>query len=85
MGKRAFKKLFAYGSELGRGLGGALGVNGGWLPLPTRPQRYCDPASLVSVYLTVHYFFFRVNNIDFEGTQEYQVDGEKLIKYKRRS
>ena len=21
--------------------------NGGWTPLPTRPQRYCDPASLV--------------------------------------
>ena len=31
------------------GLGRALGVNGGWLPLPTRPQRYCDPASLVFV------------------------------------
>ena len=49
MGKRAFKKLFAYGSELGRGLGGAFGVNGGWLPLPTRLQRYCDPASLVDL------------------------------------
>ena len=36
-----------YVSELERGLGGALGVDGGWLPLPTRPQRYCDPASLV--------------------------------------
>ena len=23
------------------------GVDGGWTPLPTRPQRYCDPASLV--------------------------------------
>ena len=22
-------------------------VDGGWMPLPTRPQRYCDPASLV--------------------------------------
>ena len=30
-------------------LGGALGVDGGWLPLPTRPQRYCDPASLVAL------------------------------------
>ena len=29
------------------GLGGAVGVDGGWLPLPTRPQQYCDPASLV--------------------------------------
>ena len=24
-----------------------MGVDGGWLPLPTRPQRNCDPASLV--------------------------------------
>ena len=23
------------------------GEAGGWMPLPTRPQRYCDPASLV--------------------------------------
>ena len=27
-------------------LEGGLGVDEGWLPLPTRPQRYCDPASL---------------------------------------
>ena len=31
---------------------------GGWMPLPTRPQRYCDPASLVTIitwckYLTL--------------------------------
>ena len=38
-----------YVSVLEGGLGGALGVDGGWLPLPTRPQRYCDPASLVIV------------------------------------
>ena len=31
--------------------GGGWGVDGGWMPLPTRPQRYCDPASLVSFYL----------------------------------
>ena len=30
-------------------LGVGLGVDGGWMPLPTRPQRYCDPASLVDV------------------------------------
>ena len=24
------------------------GVNEGWMPLPTRPQQYCDPVSLVS-------------------------------------
>ena len=27
---------------------GGWGEAGGWLPLPTRPQRYCDPASLVT-------------------------------------
>ena len=26
---------------------GAWGVDGGWMPLPTRPQQCCDPASLV--------------------------------------
>ena len=26
---------------------GVWGVDGGGMPLPTRPQRYCDPASLV--------------------------------------
>ena len=30
--------------------GGAWGVDGGWTPLPTRPQRYCDPTSLVCLY-----------------------------------
>ena len=35
----------------GRGLGGAMGVDGGWPPLPTRPQQYCDPASLVQLIL----------------------------------
>ena len=33
------------------GFGGGLevgwGVDGGWMSLPTSPQRYCDPASLV--------------------------------------
>ena len=28
--------------------GGSWGADGGWMPLPTRPQRYCDPASLVT-------------------------------------
>ena len=31
-----------------RVLGEVVGVDGGWLPLPTRPQQYCDPTSLVS-------------------------------------
>ena len=29
------------------GWGEGWGEGGGWMPLPTRPQRYCDPASLV--------------------------------------
>ena len=29
---------------------GGLGVYG-WMPLPTLPQRYCDPASLVVIPL----------------------------------
>ena len=28
---------------------GAWAVDRGWMPLPTRPQRYCDPASLVTL------------------------------------
>ena len=28
------------------GRSGPWGVDGGWMPLPTHPQRYCDPASL---------------------------------------
>ena len=31
-------------------VGGALRMDGGWLPLPTRPQRYCDPRHLFSFY-----------------------------------
>ena len=34
--------------EAGTGVGEwGWGEAGGWMPLPTRPQRYCDPASLV--------------------------------------
>ena len=43
-------------------------MDGGWMPLPTRPQRYCDPASLVLVLVVLvlfllrfapsHFFFF---------------------------
>ena len=41
-----------------------LGVDESWLPLPTRPQRYCDPTSLgLQVAIppikteAVHHFF----------------------------
>ena len=33
---------------------GVRGVAGGWMPLPTRPQRYYDPVSLV--HFNVQYF-----------------------------
>ena len=29
------------------------GLDKGWMPLPTCPQRYCDPASLVLITLTM--------------------------------
>ena len=32
---------------VGLGCGWSWGAVGGWMPLPTRPQRYFDPASLV--------------------------------------
>ena len=31
---------------------GAWGVDEGWMPLPTRPQQYCDPASLLFIYIS---------------------------------
>ena len=40
-------------SVLEGGWGCGWGEAGGWMPLPTRPQRYCDPASLV--FFLVHY------------------------------
>ena len=45
-------KLFVYVSVWERVLSGVLGVDWGWMPLPTRLQRYRDPASLV-LYLFV--------------------------------
>ena len=48
-------------------------MDGGWMPLPTRLQRYCDPASLVfivsiivsislisyfSIFISISYIFF---------------------------
>ena len=32
---------------------GQWGVDGSWMPLPTHPQRYCDPVSLVSTKVIV--------------------------------
>ena len=46
--------------------GRVWGVDGGWMRLPTRPQRYCDPASLVlhrfDLFLAcpLNFFFFNV-------------------------
>ena len=39
---------------MGIGVGGeAWGVDGSWMPLPTRPQQYCDPESLVNLSVMV--------------------------------
>ena len=46
--------------ELEGGSGGVLGVVGGWLPLLTRPQRYCDPLSLVLLSTHSRNDFMRV-------------------------
>ena len=56
---------------LKRGLGGALGVDERWLPLPTRPQLYCDPASLVfndDVLIQVIHFICNPTKVKFEQT-----------------
>ena len=37
---------------------GDWGLDRGWTPLPTRLQRYCDPASLVSFFLSFVRDFF---------------------------
>ena len=37
-------------SVLEGGLGCGWGEAEDWMPLPTRPERYCDPASLVYVH-----------------------------------
>ena len=37
-----------------------MGVDGGWMPLPTHPQRYCDPVSLV--YCCLFHSFFSFSN-----------------------
>ena len=36
----------------------SLGADGGWMPLPTPPQRYCDPASLVLLCFFLPFLFF---------------------------
>ena len=56
--------------------GGGLGVDGGWMPLPTRPQRYCDPASLVSIvfqYLFIHFII-----LDQEKPTHFREEIEKI-------
>ena len=51
--------LLVYVSVLKRWLGGGgLGVDGGWLPLPTHPQRNWDPASLVFSQWHIYVLFF---------------------------
>ena len=49
------------------GWGCGWGEAGGWMPLSTRPQQYCDPASLVifckNNFCFVSYDFHRKDNI----------------------
>ena len=40
----------------------AWGIDGGWMPLPTRPQRYCDSASLVLLHLMISQFNISVQD-----------------------
>ena len=49
-GETSVLEAFVYLSELERQLGGALGVDEGWLPLPTHLQQNCDPLSLVPTW-----------------------------------
>ena len=63
-------------SVLGRGLGGVLSVDRGWPPLPTRPQQYCDPASLVLLPLnsTSDLLAHRQSNlIESDSRQKHQM------------
>ena len=46
--------------------GVAEGVDGVCMPLPTRPQRYCDPASLVYKTSGVRHNVFHENLIEHE-------------------
>ena len=51
VGQRASWNPNVYLSVLGRGLGGALGVDEGWPSQPTCLLQYCEPASLVALLL----------------------------------
>ena len=35
---------------------GAWGTDKGWMPLPIRPQQYCDPASLVLLEMPLSHY-----------------------------
>ena len=50
-GKTSVLKVFVFVSVLER----VFGVDGGWSPLTTRPQRFCDPASLVPVLFDLEF------------------------------
>ena len=56
------------------------GVDGGWMPLPTRPQRFCDPASLVVlVYAMTDKAQSTDLSLDSQRTKiEHFLHGEKL-------
>ena len=45
--------------------GGGWVLDKSWMLLPTRPQRYCAPASLVFLFLTVHLFALNLFALKF--------------------
>ena len=71
MGKQAFSILFVC-----LGVGGGLWCGGGWMPLPTRPQQYCDPASLVFHAYVLRKFTHLALLLLFSFFIEYQKNSE---------
>ena len=51
--------------------GGVLRVDGGWMSLPTRPQRYCDPESLVTNTALTLLFFYTFDHPIHSFTQSF--------------
>ena len=50
--------------------GGAWGADGGWLPLLTCPQQYCDPVSIVDILS---------NNADFRYSLWHAIEIASLV------
>ena len=55
---------------------GAWHIDGGWMPLPTHPQRYCDPASLVFKLIKLKTVFDLSGNMANPAVEAMQCNGE---------